>query len=532
MAQRSDLEILWFLDPRLIRVEGPSAELLVQDLHDTVKDEEDEPGNLIYPELISTAGKETIGTGVLNGLTGTLLNGQVLFDPRTASVSSGTATSADPDGAILTDLAATFIADGVLPGAWIVNFTDQSVGTVIRAISEQQLQLLPVVRGTLRALDDGTDDDWDIGDVYKVWNVVQVELTGGNSVAQDENGDPISAIFPTMGVQVLRTLSTSASLIDAGVGIAAAVWDESNSAHTALNTKGLAVALTEYDSAICISNTGTSGIVVGINGTPSNPVDNLADALTLIDETGFAKFIFLSGSFTLAANLTEFVVELRDESELDLGGQSVNGTQFIGGIVKGTMTGAITIQRSSIEDVTGLLGHCSECGLKGTINLAVGDSAFDRCHSEEPGLGMPVIDFVGAGRTASIRAYAGGLEIRDMVNANNIATVDFVSGQLKIAATCTAGVLVVRGIADPVTDVSLGTTVDITGVVKGSELTDVHKTLTNQEVVEFNGPGDQQLVNYEDDGVTVRHRAPLTTEGGEDVTTQTGVQTRRGKRTL
>jgi len=52
MASRSDLRIFWHLSPRLIIVDDPSTEISIQDLHDTLRDREQEPANLIYPSII------------------------------------------------------------------------------------------------------------------------------------------------------------------------------------------------------------------------------------------------------------------------------------------------------------------------------------------------------------------------------------------------------------------------------------------------------------------------------------------------
>lgn len=79
-----------------------------------------------------------------------------------SSISSGSATSADAGGQTLVDTSATFITSGVKKGHAVVNFTDQSLGTVQSVDSETQL--------TMSALADGTDNQWEIGDNYKIYN--------------------------------------------------------------------------------------------------------------------------------------------------------------------------------------------------------------------------------------------------------------------------------------------------------------------------------------------------------------------------
>jgi hypothetical protein len=228
-----------------------------------------------------------------------------------------------------------------------------------------------------------------------------------------------------------------------------------------------------YEGAIWVdANNGVPGTVVGTNGWPGNPVDNLTDALTLSGSTGFRRLVIITGNVTLTASLTEFTVELRDETELNFGGQSVNGSEFFGGIVKGTMSGTVKIRNAEVEDVIGMLGTLEQCGITGTITLAVGATTMALCYSKVPGSGTPNVDFDGVASTLSLRAYSGGITIMGMTNAANLSTCEFIAGQIIVDASNTDGLLVVRGLVDPVTDNATGTTVDVTGVVNKPQVTD------------------------------------------------------------
>jgi hypothetical protein len=127
--------------------------------------------------------------------------------------------------------------------------------------------------------------------------------------------------------------------------------------------------------------------------------------------------------------------------------------------LKGVMTGTATLLRGSIEDVSGFLGTAHDCGIFGTIALAVGKSTFHQCFSQEPGTSLPVFNFVGAGRSINLRAYSGGIQLENMVDVTNIATIEHIAGQVTLDSSCTAGVAVLRG-THFVTDNSAGTTVD------------------------------------------------------------------------
>jgi hypothetical protein len=272
----------------------------------------------------------------------------------------------------------------------------------------------------------------------------------------------IHAAAPAQDDEELESVEVNTSDIDF---IAGDVWDETTSSHLTAGTTGEDLSLIKYQGSIYIDTTnGAAGTTIGINGTPDNPVDTLADALTLATSTGFRKFVIVEGNLTLTAALTEWTVELRDEAQLNFGSQSVNGSTFTGGIVTGTMTGTAVITRSFLDSVSGFLGTAQFCGLGGTITLASGESTFDRCHSREPATGIVTLDFVGAGRSVNLRAYSGGVQVENMVDVSNIGTVEFVAGRIVVDSSCTAGTLIIRGIT-VVTDSSAGTTVDTTGVV-------------------------------------------------------------------
>jgi hypothetical protein len=215
VAVRNDVTVQFNLSPRIITVAAPSTSITIQDLHDTLRAIEDEPGVMQYPDLIRTAGKESLGSGKTVGLTATLRNARLAFEARKTSASSGTVTASDSTGRVLVDAGATFVSDGVQPGAWLVNLSDGSVCSVITVDSETQV--------TTDGLGDGTTSQWQIGDDYKVWNVVPVEVTDGNLVAIDEVNAEINPILPTAGTQVNRTASSSATLIDKTAGVASAL---------------------------------------------------------------------------------------------------------------------------------------------------------------------------------------------------------------------------------------------------------------------------------------------------------------------
>ena len=207
-----------WLSPRVVVIDAPATSITIQELTNLMKDWEDEPPNLSYPVLVETSGKEALGGGTVVGITAELQNAKVAFEQRVTTTSSGTATLPDSDGRVLIDSLATFISDGVTTGSTIVNFDDQSITTVISVDSETQL--------THEPLSEGVNNDWGIGDSYKVWVQVECEITGGNLVAVDENSLPISPRCPTSFTTVTKENSTSAALVSADtmLGYMAEMW--------------------------------------------------------------------------------------------------------------------------------------------------------------------------------------------------------------------------------------------------------------------------------------------------------------------
>ncbi len=520
MAQRDDLDIFFNVSPRVLRVLKPSQELIVQDMHDTARDIEDEPGNMIYPTVIQTAGKEGLGGGVTVGLTATLQNMLVAFDPRTISRSSGTATSNDADGRTLTDTSATFITDGVTLGAVVVNFDDQSVGSVSQITSETELLMFPINRGAIRALDDGITNTWTIGDFYKVWNVEQMILGGGNTVAIDENGMDIRAILPTFGTQVIQTSSSSATL------------QELESIQFSSFNGGVTVDL-------LLTTTGTTFPL----GTPQEPIGNFEDALALAQERGFST-LYILGDAVIDSGLDytdiRFVGESQTKSLITVAAAAdVINAEFTTAEITGTLDGGSKLTDCSIGDLNFVDGFVERCVLSGTITLSGTNPAhFLDCWSGVPGASIPAIDLGGSGSDLILRNYNGEIVLRNKTGTD-VVSLDLNSGQLELESTISAGLVTVRGIGKLI-DNSTGTAVvDSENLIQGEQFSNIETTVNSMAIevseikrinynrLEVDIPG-QRLVLYDDAGTGIIQTWALATTGGELVATATGVQTKRG----
>jgi len=70
------------VSPRIITVLAPATDITMQELVDDVRDWEDEQIDMEYDYILSAAGKEPLGGGVLVGITVTLHNAKLAFEAR------------------------------------------------------------------------------------------------------------------------------------------------------------------------------------------------------------------------------------------------------------------------------------------------------------------------------------------------------------------------------------------------------------------------------------------------------------------
>lgn len=206
----------------------------------------------------------------------------------------------------------------------------------------------------------------------------------------------------------------------------------------------------EYERGVHIDvANGTTGTLYP-RGTHRLPVNNLADAQLIASVRGF-RILYIMGTLTLGASDDVGGYILVGMSPIDsevivTSGCSTEMTEFRKMVLSGGLDGEVMIREDChIRDLTGLEGHLHGCILKGNIVLA-GSEDIDMidCASGVPGGGTPVIDMGGDGPGLGLRAYAGGIKLINKSGSASVS-VDFVSGQLKLANTVTDGTIVVRG---------------------------------------------------------------------------------------
>ena len=457
MAIRSDITVDWYEDPRIANVTTTSTELTVQDSHDTLTTIEDEPEGHQFEFLVSTAGKEDLGGGQQVGLTTTLNN--VQYAPQSTSPRSlGTATATDITGITLTDTSADFVADGVTRGDWVINFTDQSVTEVL---------VVTATTLTTRGLRDGSANTFTTGDAYKVWEVAQFDLAGGNFVAVDDVGSNISPLFTVFGRFATRTSSSSATI-----------------------SEQVDIQFAGYNGGVSVDQVnGVSGTNFP-TGTERQPVNNFIDALTIATERGFNTF-YVTGDITIDSgqDFTDYVFIGQGQNLSNFNvtaAATVLNCAFIDATITGTLDGECHIEDCIITNLNYISGVIERCILDaGTITLGGGATAhFINCASGVPGQSTPIIDMGGSGQSLALRNYNGGIQLRNH-SGGEAVSIDLNSGQIILEDTLTSGEIVCRGVGKLVDNSNGATVIDEMLSVNNIWSFMTNANLTTQQLLEL-----------------------------------------------
>jgi hypothetical protein len=473
MTDRSDISVQFTLDPRLAEIDAPSVEVSVQDSHDTLTGRQDSVEGMRFPDLVDTAGGESLGGGTTVGLTTSLLNVQYAFS-RTASRCSGTVTTGD--SILLIDSGATFITDSVARGDWVINFTDQSVTEVLSVDSETQL--------TVRTLTDGTSNTFTSSDVYKVWEVSECSLVGGNFVATDDVGGDLNPLFTTFGRFATRTSSSSA---------------------TALSQDSLEFGLFQGGVAFDISSIYTlSSQVSGVVGTREYPLNNIADVVTLATDRGLRQ-IFVMASATIAStDLSTLAPVFKGDNEIFTitvsPSANVTSCSFHNLTIAGELDGMNTVEGCIVEAVTNVSGVFRDCSFSSTVSQN-GDTLYKNCTSYVAGTGYPII--TSGAHEVQVRNWSGSFGVSGMTAGTH--TIHMSGGQVHFDNTCSGGTAYIRGeySAAP-DDQSTGTSV----------VDQTNTTVQLREMYKLLGLDASDAVSMSGDGTTSK----TATVGGFTVT--------------
>jgi hypothetical protein len=197
---------------------------------------------------------------------------------------------------------------------------------------------------------------------------------------------------------------------------------------------------------------GFAGTEPFVNGTADNPVDTLADAISLSAAppagVGLKRFRMGPNSSIVLTGTTPPLIFIGSHWDLDLNGETIDASTFIGADVIGTGVALSTrphFEHCEIHAATLPPCHVDRCSFTDTVTLgAAGMYHGDQCSSDVAGVGAPTLDFGGVGvKSVSMRHHSGGWTIENMKAGDDLSLEGF--GQFVIAASCTGGTIAHRG---------------------------------------------------------------------------------------
>jgi hypothetical protein len=259
-----------------------------------------------------------------------------------------------------------------------------------------------------------------------------------------------------------------------------------------------------YAGAVTIDTLGggSAGTTFPI-GTLSEPVNNLADAITIANNIGVRAFNLI-GTITLTQTFMFWKFKgLAGVAEVDLNSQDVSGTVFEGVGLSGDLPPlsqrvVLLDGRVSPAGITDFKGAIANSVFDSGITLAAGSTIIANCVSNIAGNMRPVFNCQGNAVTLSVRKWSGGFELTNFSDVSSVASIDLESGTVDFDSTCSNGSMVLRGVGTLIND-STGTfTLTKDGFVDGLDVKlikaldagNVTVTGSNPFVVEVLDPDD------------------------------------------
>ena len=269
------------------------------------------------------------------------------------------------------------------------------------------------------------------------------------------------SVVPSNSAGLITNESTVAKL-------SSAVWNTSASDHIVAATMGLLVGGLDYGGSIWVDLiSGVSGSTVNVNGTRSNPVDNIADAFILAGILGYTRIYGTGNYLADRAFSGSELIGKGSPASIDLNGFDFTNAKFENIDVSGDGAGSIgcVFYRCRINNLTNISAQFVDCQFSGDNALISSGAStirnhLDSCSSYVPGSENPSISLIGTDADLQIRDWYGGIEIRDVTQAASDVSIDLSSGNVTIDSSVTAGTFKIHGIGSLI-DNSTNPAVDV-----------------------------------------------------------------------
>jgi len=270
----------------------------------------------------------------------------------------------------------------------------------------------------------------------------------------------------------------------------------------------------EYQGSIWIDTINGSAGIVYPAGTPQEPVNNLANAITIANTLSFENFK-LRGTITPVADFSNFSVDGVGVDVTDiivLNGQVYSGCRFSGVSVSGgigALTNDVNFEDCRVGNVTNFRGSMKRCGLSDTITFAPGQSNILACYTEGTGGGGVELNLNGGNAVdLFVRGMVGVFSLADSSNVASVMSVDLGSGEMTIVADILQGIISVRGVGTYNNNSLL--TVNDVGLIDQKDVRLIKQMTSGNATVSVD---DLSVTVYDEDGVTVLATFSLSADG-------------------
>lgn len=209
-------------------------------------------------------------------------------------------------------------------------------------------------------------------------------------------------------------------------------------------------------------------------GTITDPVSNATDGFAINDNRGLADRYLLKGAVTFSSEALDnhdWLGTTIPNDTINFGGSTAAGSHFERLKLSGAATGVYTARECILANVSGFNGFLFGGAIAGTLTLAAGEAHIVNVHAAAAGTNTVTIDCNGVDVDVFLPGWEGGLIISNHSHANAETAIDAKSGNVTIDSSCTAGTIVVRGVAMLTDNSGAGCTVITDGLIE-SEIID------------------------------------------------------------
>ena len=270
------------------------------------------------------------------------------------------------------------------------------------------------------------------------------------------------------------------------------------------------------DSFIYFDQLHGGTLFSGADGTAAHPVNNVADVLTLLDQTDLSKVFICNGStFTMTQDMSAVSFwgdDLQTSSAINFNGFGGNSVSVHGCSVTGTIddTGSVNFYDCYIsvtDDIGQFYTDCiiGQIDCTGTGNLDMYSCTFDDANVESSGKGINI-------RNGSGIITVSGIAVPSYIQGSGLSII--------LANTCT-GFITIQGSGIDIDNQGL---IDVTDLTGGNQIKNFDATLNTTDEHNFFSVGgiggtgapifdiDSMLVN-----VTVASEDTITLNLYEDI---------------